>query len=312
MPYGRRATYGRKRKYARKPYRKTSVKRRSYGRTSYRKRPTMTKKSILNTTSRKKRDTLLTVSNTTAAAATKPLAVGPLYVSGTGNYFGVWAATGRDLVQYGGGSNTVVQESQRTSTVAYMRGLSEKIRIQTSSGVPWLWRRICFKYRGSSVPFNAAATSDTGQAQPYVAVTETSSGYGRLYLNQFINGMGNTLSAEQAILFKGRQGNDWQDLLTAPVDTRRVDLASDKTYKISSGNANGILREYKTWYPMNKNLVYDDDENGETEETSLWSVDDKRGMGDYYICDIIIAGTGATASDVLQLTSTTSLYWHEK
>lgn len=271
----------------------------------------MTKKALLNTTSSKKRDTMLTFTNTTPAGASRTLASGPLYVSGATSYFGVWAATARDLVQFGGGSNTVVQEAQRTSTTTYMRGLSERIRIQTSSGVPWLWRRICFKFRGPVGPFNAATAGDS-PTQPYTAYLEASNGYQRLYLNQFVNAQGNTISSQEGVLFKGTQGNDWNDIINAPVDTRRVDLVSDKVVRVSSGNANGILREYKMWHPMNKNLVYEDDENGETEATSVWSVADKRGMGDFYICDIIIAGTGAGSSDVLQLTSNATLYWHEK
>jgi len=96
------------------------------------------------------------------------------------------------------------------------------------------------------------------------------------------------------------------------VDTRRVDLKFDKVYRISSGNANGVFRERKLWHPMNKNLVYDDDESGAGENGGTFSVNDKRGMGDYFIVDIFQPGTGATATDYLQVTSATSLYWHEK
>jgi len=59
-------------------------------------------------------------------------------------------------------------------------------------------------------------------------------------------------------------------------------------------------------------LVYDDDESGDAEITKYQSTESKLGMGDYYIVDIILPGTGGTSSDLLQLRSTSTLYWHER
>lgn len=63
---------------------------------------------------------------------------------------------------------------------------------------------------------------------------------------------------------------------------------------------------------MNKNLVYNDDEAGTSESTGYYSVDSKAGMGDYYVLDLMSGGQGATASDLLRLDLSSSLYWHEK
>ena len=253
---------------------------------------------------------MLTWSNTTATGASKATAVGPLYVAGNTYAVALWCPSARDLTLFNGNANSVTQEAARTSTTCFMRGVSEKIRIQTSSGAPWIWRRICFAHRGNS-PFNTNQPGDTpiNSATQYI---DSSQGMGRLFLNQNVNTMGNTQAAQFEILFRGRAGQDWGDPLIAPIDTRRVDLKSDKTVRISSGNANGILREYKRWHPMNKNITYEDDENGEVEDTSYFSVDDKRGMGDYYIMDIFVPGTGAGTGDLLQVSSTATLYWHEK
>jgi hypothetical protein len=114
------------------------------------------------------------------------------------------------------------------------------------------------------------------------------------------------------LLYKGLAGKDWDDLIVAPVDTSRISVKFDKTWTIQSGNSNGVVRERKLWHPMNKNIVYDDDENGDVEQASYFSVDSKAGMGDYYVVDIIQPGTGATSSDLLQISTNSTLYWHEK
>lgn len=252
---------------------------------------------------------MLNWSNTNATGAAKAPAIGPYVTNGSRLGWTVWAATARDLNDVNGGANIVIDEPDRTATSCYMRGLSETLKFQTSSGVPWLHRRICFSLRGTN-PFRDFLASDTPGTLPNRA--ETSNGWVRTWIDTELNVMPQTYIAQRALLFKGREGGDWTDIMSAKVDTRRVDLKYDKVFRISSGNANGIFRERKLWHPMNKNLVYDDDESGGGEESAIFSVADKRGMGDYFIVDIFQAGTAATASDQLQVTSSTSLFWHEK
>ena len=137
MPYSITGRYVSRRAVTRprKTYRRSAAKKRTYRKRvtkTYRK--PMTKKRILNTTSRKKRDTMLTWSNTTSTGASKATAVGPLYVAGNGYAVALWCPTARDLTLFNGNANSITQEAARTSTTCYMRGVSEKIRIQTSSG----------------------------------------------------------------------------------------------------------------------------------------------------------------------------------
>ena len=114
------------------------------------------------------------------------------------------------------------------------------------------------------------------------------------------------------MLFRGEQNRDWSDPITAAIDTSRVDLKSDKLVVIKSGNQFGTNRSAKYWYPANKNLVYNDDEAGLAEFSQAYSVNDKRGMGNMHVVDLFIPGTGAGTADLLKLTSTSTLYWHEK
>lgn len=306
MPYRRRYTsYRARRRTVRsgQRYRSTARTRpyRMYRRNlrTIRKR-TMTKRKILNITSRKKRDTMLPFSGITPTQANGTPVAGAAVMNGSfGTYIIGWIATARDQTQ----SSTLPQgsvgdEATRTATTCYMRGLKESIQVQTSSGVAWEWRRICFKYRGSAVVSDQVANN---------LFLENSNGWVRA-----TNILSQNTGVLQSLLFKGSQGVDWQDFFTAPVDTRRVDLAYDKRTIIESGNANGLIRTYSRWHPMNKNLVYNDDENGGDEFTPVVSVSDKRGMGDYYVIDIIRAASGATSSDQMSFAPEATLYWHEK
>lgn len=114
------------------------------------------------------------------------------------------------------------------------------------------------------------------------------------------------------VMFKGLQGVDWDDFITAPIDTNRVDLKFDKTWVYRSGNERGIIKETKMWHPMNKNLFYDDDESGAGENTKNFSVRDKRGMGDYHIFDLFSQGSSGNTTDLLKIRFTSTMYWHEK
>lgn len=254
---------------------------------------------------------MLNWSNTTSAGAINTPTRAPFYTNGARTAFVLYCPTARNVLT-NGATNLLVEEADRTSHTCYMRGLSEHLKIQTSSGVPWLWRRVTFTLKDIGGPFQITQPSDASPVTPTTVFADTSVGMVRTWIDVSINNSPNTFISQRNILFKGTEGSDWNDTMTAPIDTTRVTLKSDVTRRISSGNSNGVYREYKVWHPMNKNLVYDDDENGPTETGAYFSTSSRAGMGDYYILDIIAPGTGSTASDILQITSTSTLYWHEK
>ena len=63
---------------------------------------------------------------------------------------------------------------------------------------------------------------------------------------------------------------------------------------------------------MNKNIYYEDEELGSVMNESPFSVENKQGMGDYYICDIFQSNRGATSADDLTFNPQGRYYWHEK
>ncbi|QIJ55582.1 capsid protein [Marmot associated genomovirus 2] len=288
---------------------KRSSRRKSYGRKKTKRtyRPKMTKKRILNTTSRKKRNTMLNYSNTNdTGGAVVGFRQSPAYTNNSAGMF-VFIPTAQPLVN----DSTVADIPSRTATTCYMRGFSERLRIQTSSGCPWFHRRICFTLKGNNV-FNTISPLDTTPVRDFAPYIETSNGMQRAWQNVYLNNMSNSFTAMYALLFKGALNVDWADPVVAPVDTSRVSLKFDKTWTLHSGNASGIVKERKLWHPMNKNLRYGEDENGKDETSSLLSTSSRQGMGDYYIVDLLFPGQGASATDVISISSVSSLYWHEK
>lgn len=224
--------------------------------------------------------------------------------------FFVFQATAQDLTEGGSNPNYFLNDAERTSRVCYMRGFSEHLRIQTNSSTPWFHRRICFTIRGGNA-FNTSLAADT-PTQPYRPFVDTTNGMERLWFDVNRNNMPASSAAMQNLLFKGTFNVDWNDQILAPIDTSRVSLKYDKTFTVRTGNNSGALIERKLWHPMNKNIVYDDDESGQAMGSSYYSVDSKLGMGDYFIVDIIQAGLGAVTTDLLNVFSNSTLYWHEK
>lgn len=206
----------------------------------------------------------------------------------------VWCATARDRVNAGDPNAT----SLRNSDTCYMRGLKEKILITTASGIAWRWRRICFTVKNIIPP---VGTPDSLEVSP--------NGWVRLLANQWATPYGIGM---QSLVFRGAAGLDWTDVFTAKTDNSRATIRYDKTRMITSGNASGTMKSYNMWHAMNKNLVYDNDESGDTETTSTKSTGGKAGMGDYYVMDFFAASSGAVAGDGLSFGPEATLYWHEK
>jgi hypothetical protein len=284
---------------------------------TYRKKAAMSTRTLLNKTSRKKRNGMLTFSNSSATGALATVVQAPLTIAGSasGNTLGLvhFRPTAMDLNTNDATPNSIVNNPARTSTVCFMKGFAENMRIETSTGNPWFHRRICITTRDPLFYVqNSADPAGADRGYAAAGAIETSNGWQRLASNALTDTLPATTAAWLTILFKGAQGNDWDDYITAPVDKNRVDLKFDKTWIYKSGNERGVLRERKVYHPMNKNLYYDDDENGAAETTTNFSVRDKRGMGDYHIFDLFSQGSSGSTSDLLKIRFTSTMYWHEK
>jgi len=285
--YARRTT---RRRVTRRPRRSTRrTVRRPIGRRSIMRR-TSTRR-ILNIASTKKQDNMIPF--VTNAAGVPTSGVGRYGLAGNQVGQFVWLATARDRI----GSGDPNAGSLRTSDVCYMRGLKEKVMLSTTNGSAWRWRRICFTAKGLVPP---TGTVDSLEVSP--------NGWVRLLANQWTSALGNGFNS---LIFKGTAGVDWTDVFTAKTDNTRVTIKFDKTFVITSGNSNGTVRMFNLWHPMNHNLVYDNDENGDNESGATRSTSGKAGMGDYYVMDYFVS-VDAASSESLYISPEATLYWHEK
>nr|QCQ85191.1 capsid protein [Finch associated genomovirus 2] len=293
-----RRSYGRTASRPRRTY-----SRKTYGRTKRRSYPRMTVRRILNKTSQKKSDTMMTWTNMRpdSSPGNTDFTPGPAELNGNPGTWStmVFCPTARVSEDQQGVLGSKANTSMRTSATVFARGYRENLTLSTISGRGWQWRRICISMKGD--------TLNMGDNDPSTSPVfrETSQGYMRLITH-------GPAARVNDVLFKGTQNTDWQDVMTAPLDTRRIKVHSDKLYHIRSGNADGVTRHYKLWYPMNKNIYYEDDETGNEMQPSPFSVENNYGLGDYYIIDFFKSNRGNTDTDVLSIDATGRFYWHEK
>nr|QCX29518.1 capsid protein [Plant associated genomovirus 22] len=305
--------------YKRRPYRRSfvrrkSTKRKGTGRRSYtaKKRFTrkpMSRRSILNTTSVKKRDTMMNWTNLAPSGLSANYNnVAATMLGGRANnteYVFVWTATARDYSYSsapGTGSATVTMAQSRTSTSCFMRGLKECMQFQTVDSLPWIWRRVCF----TAKQFAQQLTPTTS----YYDAIETSNGYVRV-LNEIPVGS-NQRAGLYKNMFRGSPGVDWTDVFYAPLDRNLISVKYDKVRVLSSSNDEGMIKEVNLWHPMNSTLCYGDAESGGVELAQRYSTDGRAGMGDYIVVDIFQHGNSSANSSTLTWGTTASLYWHER
>ncbi|UBQ66225.1 Cap protein [egret CRESS-DNA virus] len=296
-----------RRSYTRKGYSKRrssyTGRRRTYRRTKKTSRR-MSRKGLLNATSTKKQDTMLAWSNTNSAGGQQTIAARQVTVKGDTGYWGIFNATARDLEAAAGKRD----RASRSATTCFAVGIREQLRIQTGSALPWLWRRICFTYKGDAL---TDVDTDTPTSAFYGYV-DTTNGLQRAWVNSYINNEPGRLARQQGLIFQGTASVDWNNPITAKVDTTRVSLKYDQTRALHTGNSSGYFKVHKVWHGMYKNIVYGDEERGALENSVYVSTESKAGMGDYYIVDIFQPGVGGATGDLLAVDSSSTYYWHEK
>lgn len=195
-------------------------------------------------------------------------------------------------------------ESHRSSTNTYAVGYREAVSINCRTGGIWKWRRVVFSSKdpvfynqtGDNIPWTDQGTLGNGSMTRSISLLPTP---------QYIR--------VRDVLFDGQEGVDWADQFLAKVDTTRVTLHSDKTTTINPGNETGKAMTRRFYYPLKHNIVYDEDEAGETKSTGYLSVGSKLGMGNVMIYDVFV-NTISPAGGGQELTFIPhgTYYWHER
>lgn len=237
---------------------------------------------------------------TVTTTGTSP-AVGSAIINASQGGLFLWCATARDRISSTGDP---VASSVRETTTCYMRGLKEVIGLTTNNDQQWRWRRICFTTKSLLLRFTGIAG-----ATP-VALEASPQGWVRLLNNQnTVPLVRNTITTE---VFDGANGIDWLSYMVAKTDNQRITVLYDRIKMIRSGNGTGVNRTFNMWHPMNKNLVYNNDESGERDTDEVFSSTALAGMGDYYVLDLFDCPANGSASNELRFDPQATLYWHEK
>lgn len=291
MPYSRQR---RSRRSRRLPYRRPIRRSRPIRRRAVRRRP-LTRRRILQVSTEKKQDNRLTFSNVdspTTAPTQKPVVL-----TGGITYLIPYMCTAQDKSHLGSG----VIPNYRNRDDVFMRGYKERIRFVTGDSSAWTHRRICFTLKGNAIINSTSATSP-------LFLEAAPNGWVRTATQANGTGLGNAIINE---MFKGNVNVDWTNYFTAKVDTNRVTVMFDKTWHYRAGNDTQHVHDRKLWHPMNKNFYYRDDESGNTQVEGAVHIGGHKGMGDYYIIDII-ENVNQDTESIAQLQYEGTLYWHER
>jgi len=211
----------------------------------------------------------------------------------------LFCPTGRNM-----DNNSTDEPSSRQKSLTYARGYKEVTTYRTSGGSPYRHRRIVFSLKGGPALF---LLGDTSFATQYYTLF-TSIGQVRQNATLPTN-LQNVLTS---IVFRGGVNIDWFSVFNAKVDTSRVTIHSDKTVIINPGNATGSHRLKKMWYPLNKNLMYGDDEQGPNINSTPFSTQGRIGMGDLYLLDFYQSTVSEGGAAAMGVNHEGTYYWHEK
>lgn len=300
MPYSRYRRYGRSgfRKSAagyrnrfrsyRRPSRVTRFRAKKYVR---RRQPT--RRRILNVSTRKKNDTMLTGVGSTGEGVpqtqiTINAAIGARYI----------IACMSHLLRLPG-----AEDHTRRHKDVYFVGWNDSYRLYVGGGAGWSWRRIVYSTVGRTLEAELPANLANG------------------YMRQIQDvGVPTNPPADGFIeyLFSGTRQTDWVDVMTAPLDRGRVTVHSDVVRRLNPGNDSGKEVTVKAWTPVRKNLTYDDEEFAsdvkpptDPDVGSPWVVTRGNVLGNVYVVDFFDS-MATDPAETLTVRIESKRYWHER
>lgn len=282
-----------RRKYTptRRSYRRKSYGRRRIGK-RYAKRPTMTRRRILNVSTRKKTDTMLT--GIGAPDTGIPLTQSLMNAANPTQYF----ISCMTFMARAPGA----EDHTRRSNQIFYKGWVDNYRIYIGGGAGWVWRRIVF--------------SSTERIEEAELPANITNGYMR-GLNK-ANLPDNPPPDEWLEqLFVGRRTLDWTDVMTAAIDRQRTTVHSDILRRMNPGNDSGKEVSSRLWTPVGRNLRYDDDEYADevkppaAQDSSPWVSRKGGSPGNVYVVDFFDS-MAEDAAESLALRIESKRYWHER
>jgi hypothetical protein len=292
--FRRRTNYRRAR---RAPYRRRYTRMRRMTR----RRPTV--RRVRDLAARKCEDNLIATPIDNTGAAQTP---GSTNMTAANQYMYIFSPTARTAgyVTDAGDRVLTASSSERRKTKCFVRGYKETMEMQTTDASVWVWRRIVFSTIGLAEQFSPELLYFRDDVRGYARTTfDLNSG---------------TVEADQyqgmvyGRLFDGLEGVDWSSPFTAKTNPQEVRVYSDRTTTLQSPNSDrGTYRNYKNWYPINRSIIYNDDEAGDAAKASntVAKGTPYGNMGDLFVVDFFRSVGPDTAG--LQIVPHGKYYWHE-
>lgn len=259
----------------------------------------MSSRRVLNITSRKKVDNMMPV----VIAEDNVETVGP-YTSQS-PMLSLFVPNARRT------RTSITNPAVRNVSDIFAVGYKERVRVDVMGGATFMWRRVVFMLKGSDL--RVAMNSSNSGNIPNQLYDQTTEGGCRRVIGPLL-GQTNALTELQTYVFRGQEDVDWADQFTAPLDTRRITVKSDKLRVIRPGNDTGASRVYKCWYPIRRTISYEDDMESDTVGDRAFSTTGLRGIGDMYVMDImsITNNTSDAPETSYKFGPEGSFYWHER
>lgn len=259
----------------------------------------MSARRILNVTSRKKVDSMQPVvvledSTTTVGGYTSLAPLLSLFVPNARNT-----------------RTPITNPAVRNSSDIFAVGYKEKVLLTVDGGGTLMWRRVVFYLKGEDLR-RAMDSSDAGNI-PNQLFDQTVEGGCRRVIGP-LEGTTNARDELQSYVFRGQEGVDWANQFTAPLDTRRITVKSDRTRVIRPGNDTGASRLFNLWYPIRRTISYEDDLESDVVGDRPFSTAGLRGVGDVYVMDIMAIVNDQSEAPFTSYTFSPegSFYWHER
>lgn len=263
----------------------------------------MSRRRILNITSQKKQDSMVPASVTGAGVITALVNGATVLSSATSNLF-LFSPTHRIQSSPGLSNNFSFNPSaQRTSQTTFARGIKETVRLTWDNGTSWWYRRIVFQLRQ-----DPGIVAPTGYGPVSVAQISASA----VPQTARVTMQNPTPGVVQALIFKGVPGTDWNDDITAPVDHQRNRVMYDRTFSMNCPSGTVTNRTFKFYHPLNKTIIYNDDENNTGIGQTGYSATSSSPLGDIYILDVFKSASNPGTAAQLLFTPECTYYWHER
>lgn len=227
------------------------------------------------------------------------------YSSGTDQQaFFVFCPTFRIPFVPGTGGN-LSNISQREASYTFAKGIKENCRLYVSGPGGVLWRRLVISFHS-----DPQAGPIGGWAPKWTTAKNSTTGYARALYNQLA---GSNFPSIQSNLWRGFGGVDWTDDFTAKPDTQLVKVHYDRTMSFNPGagtTASSTIYSKSFYHPLNKMMLYADDEQANTGNTAGFV--GRGGLGDVYIVDLFRKSNLSDSTTTWQFSPECTYYWHER